>query len=82
MSNSLDPDQPDLGPNCMQWLSVDDTCNMRGSRKFVRAGPTLTSVFCFYLVDGVERASKCHLKWVIIGPPAQRHRNGVSLACR
>ena len=31
MSNSLDPDQahcfvgPDLGPNCLQKLSVDDT---------------------------------------------------------
>ena len=32
MSNSLDPDQarhfvgPDLGPNCLQRLSADDTC--------------------------------------------------------
>ena len=31
MPNSLDPDQarrfvgPDLGPNCLQWLSSDDT---------------------------------------------------------
>ena len=31
VSNSLDPDQarhyvgPDLGPNCLQWLSADDT---------------------------------------------------------
>ena len=31
VSNSLDPDQarqnvgPDLGPNCLQWLSVDTT---------------------------------------------------------
>ena len=31
MSNSLDPDQaqhlvgPDLGPNCLQRLSIDDT---------------------------------------------------------
>ena len=30
LSNSLDPDQarhgvgPDLGPNCLQWLSADD----------------------------------------------------------
>ena len=30
MSNSLNPDQgrhsvgPDLGPNCLQWLSADD----------------------------------------------------------
>ena len=31
VSNGLDPDQdqhsvgPDLGPNCLQWLSADDT---------------------------------------------------------
>ena len=31
VSNSLDPDQarryvgPDLGPNCLQWVSADDT---------------------------------------------------------
>ena len=35
MSNSLDPDQarhfvgPDLGPNCLQRLSADDT-NLQG----------------------------------------------------
>ena len=25
MSNSLDPDGPDLGPNCLPRLSVDNT---------------------------------------------------------
>ena len=35
VSNSLDPDQarhfvgPDLGPNCLQMLSVDSTCKQR-----------------------------------------------------
>ena len=35
MSNSLDPDQsrhfvgPDLGPNCLQRLSADDTSRQR-----------------------------------------------------
>ena len=35
MSNSLDPDQarqnvvPDLGPNCLQRLSTDNTCRKR-----------------------------------------------------
>ena len=35
MSNSLDPDQvrqfvgPDLGPNCLPWLSADDTRRQR-----------------------------------------------------
>ena len=34
VSNSLDPDQarhfvgPDLGPNCLQWLSADDTSRL------------------------------------------------------
>ena len=29
MSNSLDPDQPDLDPNCLHSLSVDDTSRQR-----------------------------------------------------
>ena len=35
VSNSFDPDQaqhfvrPDLGPNCLQMLSADDTCKQR-----------------------------------------------------
>ena len=38
VSNSLDPDQdrhyvgPDLGPNCLQWLSADDTSRQRVNR--------------------------------------------------
>ena len=34
----------------------------------------------FFLVDGMERGSKSHKKWAIIGPPAKRHLNGVLLA--
>ena len=39
MSNSLDPDQarrvvgPDLGPNCLQRLSADDTSRQRVNPK-------------------------------------------------
>ena len=39
-------------------------------------------LFFLFLVDGMERGSKCHYKWAIIGPPAKRHWNGGSLACR
>ena len=53
---------------------------------FFRGGPTLTTFFflLFFLfsVDGMERGSKCHYKWAIIGPPVKRHWNGGSLACR
>ena len=40
VSNSLDPDQdrrsvgPDLGPNCLQRLSADDTSRQRVDRVF------------------------------------------------
>ena len=47
---------------------------MRGSRKFRQRGPTLTFFFWWG-----ERGSK---KRAIIGPPAKRHLNGVSLAGR
>ena len=40
------------------------------------------SLFSFFSVDGMERGSKCHYKWSIIGMPAKRHWNGGSLACR
>ena len=46
---------------------------------FVRGGPTLT-VFFFQIMR--ERGSKYHLELVIMGPPAKRHLNGVSLAGR
>ena len=40
VSNSLDPDQdqhsvgPDLGPNCLQRLSADDTSRQKVDRVF------------------------------------------------
>ena len=47
MLNSLDPDQarqnvgPDLGPNCLQRLSTDDTsCESVKSKRSVRYTPT------------------------------------------
>ena len=50
MSNSLDPDQarhfvwPDLGPNCLQKLSADDTRMQR-----VKVSPYLLSfAYCGY----------------------------------
>ena len=44
----------------------------------VRGGPKQTTLF---LVDGMERGSKCHF-WAIIGPPAKPHLKGVSMAGR
>ena len=41
MSNNLDPDQarcfvgPDLGPNCLQMLSADDTRRQRVKQYFM-----------------------------------------------
>ena len=52
----------------------------------IKGGPSLTTLFFFFGGGGggggVERGSECHLKLAIIGPPAKRHSNGVSLACR
>ena len=45
---------------------------------FVRGGPTLTHFLS--LMRGGR--SKYHYKRAIIGPPAKRHLNDVSLACR
>ena len=37
---------------------------------------------CFFFSCWGERRSKYHYKRAIIGPPAKRHLNGASLACR
>ena len=50
---------------------------MRGSRKFVRGGPTLT-VF----VDEGRYDPNTTKSGTSSGQPAKRHLNGVSLACR
>ena len=51
MSNCLDPDQdrhyvgPDLGPNCLRWLSAD--CLWRQRVKALTRKKNLIYVFCF-----------------------------------
>ena len=57
---------------------------MRGFRKCCQKGSTFDNVFFFYFILSWwgERGSKYHYKWVMIGPPAKCHRNGISLACR
>ena len=54
---------------------------MRGSRKFCHRGPNLIT-FMYYFSWWGDRGSKYRYKWTIIGPPAKRHLNGVSLADR
>ena len=49
---------------------------MHGSRKFCERGSR------FFFSWWGDRGSKYHYKWAIIGPPAKRHLNGVSLAGR
>ena len=44
MSISLDPD-PDLGPNCLQKLSADDTSRQRVKQMFTKAGPEVIKLF-------------------------------------
>ena len=46
---------------------------------FVRGGPAL-SMFFFSLMG--KDLSKYHYEWAIFGPPAKRHLNGISQACR
>ena len=57
---------------------------MHGSRKFFQRGSNFFYVFfvCFFFSWVGERGSKYHYKRAIIGPPAKRHLNGVSLAGR
>ena len=61
----------------MHHLSVTTTC--ADPESIVRGGPTLTKFF--FSIMG-EELSKYHFKRAIFGPPAKRHLNGVSLACR
>ena len=64
MSKSLDPDQdrhfvgPDLGPNCLQRLSADDT-----NRQKVKL-THLFHVFHLYLHDF------CHCSYICVYPKA------------
>ena len=53
---------------------------MRGSREFCQRGSEFET---FFLADeGIDNPNITHYKWAIIGPPAKRHLNGVSLAGR
>ena len=61
----------------MYHLSVTTTC--ADPENFVREGLTLT-MFFFSLMR--EELSKKHYWRALFGPPAKRHLNGVSLACR
>ena len=49
---------------------------------FVRGGPTLTRFYCCCFLEGRDDPSKYHNERAIIGSPAKRHLNGVSLPCR
>ena len=54
-----------------------------GSRKFCKRGPNLTTFFFYFILSWWgERGSKYHCQRAITGPPAKRHWNGVSMACR
>ena len=52
--------------------------SMRGSRKFCQRGPYIDKLF----LEGRDDPSKYNYNRAIIGPPAKRHLNGVSLARR
>ena len=92
------PRRPDLGTNCLQRLSADDTSRERVKfsiclcdRSMSRPVPVHARIQKI-LSEGVQLwqrffswwglgGSKYHYKRAIIGPPAKRHLNGVSLAC-
>ena len=73
---------------CLQLPKQNMTSSkhvMRGSRKFVRGGPTLiTFIFSFSFFFSLMRGEdpKYHYWRANTGPPAKRHLNGVLLACR
>ena len=66
------------------YTSIEHPGHARIQKFFVRGWPTLRKIFL--LVDegggGGGRIQKYHYKRAIIGPPAKRHLNGVSLACQ
>ena len=72
-------------PCGIKIMGMSNVNSMRGSRKFFERGSksTLTPFF-FKLMGGGggggERGTKYHYKRAIIGSPAKRHLNDVSLA--
>ena len=51
---------------------------MRGSRKFCQRGSNFDTFFFFIFIFLIDE----NISGAIIGLPAKRHLNGVSLACR
>ena len=60
----------------LRCWSTQMNAGMYGSRQFCQRGSNFENVFL------VDEGSKYHFKRAIIGPPAKRHLNCVSLACR
>ena len=80
MSNTLDPDQarrivgPDLGPNCLQRLSADDT-----DRQRVNVNTPMQYVYC-EIIDNFQKKKKVFLALNIncgysLEPPQQSITN-------
>ena len=66
-----------LGKQCHnKIITLNGWTSSADPESFVRGGPNLIT---FLLAD---RRSKYRYKWAIIGPTAERHLNGVSLAGR
>ena len=54
-------------PDCLTLMVIfliDLSCS--DPENFVRGSPTRTLFFVFFLVEEMERGSKCNLKWAII----------------
>ena len=76
MSNSLDPDQArhfvgsDLGPNCLQKLSADDTSSLKDNCYYHRlhlALPQLNPSKCqhfFQLPNRSDKGMQSYKKWM------------------
>ena len=52
------------------------------NRTFCQRGSNFDNFFFFFLVDEEREDPNTTIRRAIIGPPAKRHLNGVSLACR
>ena len=63
MSNSLDPDQtfgqPDLGSNCLQSLSAEDTCKQRIKEGVISRVCACVRVLARYFIELQQRYMKC-----------------------
>ena len=74
--------------NCCNFNVLSQNAERRDTHAriqnfFVRGGPNLTLFVNFYFLIDVGREGSQYLyKQAIIDPPAKRHLNGVTLACR